>query len=140
MATESTFQLEIVSPLRQVISTKVTEVVLPAHDGEVGILSNHENFVGLLGTGPLKYVSGNNDSWLLVSSGTYQILGGKLIVTAELVEESKDVEAENVRQQVTKLEQELSAMSTTDQLYAAKRLELQRAKARLEVNRRMKLN
>ena len=134
------FSLEIVSPLRQVLAAKVSEVVLPAHDGEVGILESHENFVGMLGTGALKYVAESNDSWLMVSSGTYQVIGGKLIITAEVVEEAKDLDAERAKQDLAKLEQELSKLSANDAGYNTKKLELQRAKARLEVNRRMKLN
>ena len=137
---ETTFSFEIVSPTKRVLSTKVSEVVLPARDGEVGILGGHENFVGLLGTGALKYVSESNDSWLLVSSGTYQILGGKLVVTAEIVEDAKELDVESSRKRVGELEKELTAMSATEPQHAAKQLELSREKARLEVNRRMRLN
>ena len=131
---ETSFQLEIVGPTRKVVSQQVSEVVLPAHDGEVGVLGNHEDFVGLLGTGPLKYVSGGNDFWLMVSSGAYYVKSGALTIVAEQVEEPKDIAVEKTRDEFAALEKDiLDAEKAND---AELRRKYLRAKARLDVYRR----
>ncbi len=55
------FEIEVLTRSKTLYKGKATEVVLPAYDGEVGVLADHANFIGLLGTGPLKVVTGGDD-------------------------------------------------------------------------------
>ena len=132
------FSFEILSPTKKVLSVMASEVVLPAYDGEVGVLPEHADFVGLLGSGPLKYVKDGNDHWILVSIGTYQVRDGKLTVAAETVEEPKDIDVDAARKELAELEKSLMVISP-DKLEEAQ-IELQKAKGRLEVHRRTHLN
>ena len=131
------FSVEIVTPEKLLLSEEVTEVVLPAHDGETGILAAHQDFVGVLGTGPLKFIQGGNDYWCVVSSGVYEIKEGKLSITAELGERAEDVNAEATRSRVGEIEKELDGLSLDDKLDLRK--ELAQQQARLEVHRRTEL-
>lgn len=137
---QQSFHFEICSPLKQVVTTQVTEVVLPAHDGEVGVLPGHENFVGLLGTGPLKYVSGKDDYWLMVSSGTYQVKDGALTIAAEVVDDVKEFDVEKGKALLAQLEKEIEGKDTSSREYLDTRSKILQVKARLEVNRRVGLN
>lgn len=136
---DTTFQLEVYSLVRNLPPIDVSLVELPAVDGEIGILPGHENVIGLLGTGPLKYVSNGNDFWLLVSAGSYQVDGGKLRIVAELVEDAKGVDPEATRAHIAQLESSLVGKETTSPEYVAADLECKREKARLEVHRRVEL-
>jgi F-type H+-transporting ATPase subunit epsilon len=132
------FSFELLSPTKRVLSVMASEVVLPAYDGEVGVLPEHADFVGLLGSGPLKYVKEGNDHWILVSIGTYQVKDGKLTVAAETVEEPKDIDLEAAKNDVVELEKSL--LSVSPEKIDDIQTQLQKAKGRLEVHRRTQLN
>ena len=95
MAAANEFQLQIRTPARTVIDARVTEVVLPAHDGERGVLPGHERFVGLLGTGALKLVREGDDFWFVISSGVYEVQGAKIVVLTEYAQDAREVNVES---------------------------------------------
>jgi F-type H+-transporting ATPase subunit epsilon len=133
----STFQLEILTPTRKLYSGTVSEVVLPAYDGEVGILDGHEDFIGLLGSGALKIVHDNDDYWYLVSVGVYQVESTVVTVLAERGEEAKhiDIEAQNAR--LRELEAERNDHANFDPArYAVWKRECDEVRGRIEIYRR----
>ena len=134
------FALEILTPSRKVFSDEVSEVLLPAYDGETGVLPEHGDFVGVLGTGALKIVRNGNDFWYMVSTGIYEIKKGKLTVFADIAESAREVDVEATNAQVAELEKkfaDLEQFSAED--YPAQKMAFDRAKARLEVHRRTDL-
>lgn len=139
MASADTFSLEILTPGRNVLSTEVSEVIVPSYNGERGIRANHENFVGLLGTGPLKLVREGNDYWYLISSGVYEIREGKLSILAGYAAGDKEVDFDDAQSKIPELEKELSSLSMYDRKYEALKTRYEKAKGALEVNRRTKL-
>lgn len=133
-----TFNVEILTPKKKLLSEEVSEVVLPAHDGERGILAHHEDFIGLLGTGPMKLLKDGNDYWCMVSSGVYEVKGGKLSIIAEVGEKADEVRGiEEIRARKSDLEDKVEKLSLDEGL--AERKELAQIKARLEVHRRTEL-
>ena len=48
------FHLTVVTRERKIIETDAVELVLPAYDGEVGILTGHAPMLALLGKGVLR--------------------------------------------------------------------------------------
>jgi len=138
----SSFHLSIVLPTRKVFEGSVSEVVLPAYDGEVGILPNHESFVGILGTGPLKYIHEGKDYWLAISSGVFKVSGQSLSVLAESAEKGEELSDENVKgssAKIHELEAELAKKSEFTNEAQSVSIRLQRERARLEVYRRTNL-
>ncbi len=133
------FHLSIVLPTKKVFDGEVTEMVLPAHDGEVGVLPKHENFVGILGTGPLKYIHHGKDYWFVVSSGVFKVVNGKVAVMAEYVEPGENVDPDPIPPKIKALEAELAKQSEFTGEFEAVSMELQREKAKLEVHRRTHL-
>jgi F-type H+-transporting ATPase subunit epsilon len=136
----NSYHLSIVLPTRKVFEGEVTEVILPAHDGETGILPNHENFVGILGTGALKYIHQGKDYWLAVSSGIYKVSGNRLSILAELAERGEDLKELTdapavIRELETEIGRKDSFAPETQELI----LRLRRERARLEVYRRTNL-
>jgi ATP synthase F1 epsilon subunit len=131
------FSLEILTPGRELLTCQVTEVVLPAFDGERGILANHEDFIGLLGTGPVKIVRGGDDYWFMVSSGVYQVKGGGVTLFAELAETAAEVEPEAAEDKVKELERIFANTAEFDpEQYPVQKLAYDRNAARLEIHRR----
>jgi F-type H+-transporting ATPase subunit epsilon len=141
MSTSTAFQVEVLSPNKTLLKKEVNEVVLPAFDGEVGVLAHHENFLGVLGTGALKYVVGGDDHWLMVSDGFYRVDNGVLKILAERAETAKDIDVNRAKERVLEIEKLLSnsessmAPSEINKLRQEHLLE----KSRLDVHRRTEI-
>lgn len=131
------FAVKVLTPGKTLCSKRASEVVLPAYDGEVGVLANHADFVGLLGTGVLKVVSDGNDYWFMVSSGLYQIQHGELVVMAEYGEEPSAVNRESGEARLKEIEVAMadSTKATPETLPVLKK-EYDQIRARLEIDRR----
>jgi len=133
------FDLQILTPARELFNEKVSEVVLPSFDGERGVLAGHEDFVGLLGTGALKLVQNGKDYWFMVSSGLYQVDGGVVSVLAETAALAEEIDYERAGQDATELEPKLLGKDTQDEEFVQVKLEYERAKAKADVYRRTNL-
>ena len=131
---------EILTPSRIVYSGDVSEVVLPAYDGEVGVLPEHADFVGALGTGPLKIVKGGEDHWFMVSDGLYQVQDGKLTIFTQSAEGAADVNVDAAQAHLEELENSLKTPQNLP-MEELPKLQAQRVKeaARVEVYRRTNL-
>jgi len=133
------FSLRVLTPSRELISALVTEVLLPAHDGEVGVLANHGNFIGVLGTGVLKLVTKGDDYWFMVSAGIFEVRHAQVTVLADQGEAMSDINIDAARAKVAELEPVLSEKSSYDGDFELLKIEFERAKARLEAHRRTEL-
>jgi F-type H+-transporting ATPase subunit epsilon len=83
------FILDIITPKGRYISDEVESVVFPGFRGEVGVLPNHADYIGLISTGLLTYRSKTapTDAHLIVSGGIAQFhSGNKLSILADSVE------------------------------------------------------
>lgn len=136
MASGKQFKLEILTPLAKILSADVTDVVLPAFDGERGVLGEHENFIGRLGTGALKYVKDGDDYWLMVSSGVYQVIGGDVMVLAEVGDDASFIDADSERLKLRTLEERLSSVSSYSDEHLALKQQAAQIRARLDVHHR----
>ena len=138
---EREFNVEILTPSQTIFSGEATEVVLPAYDGEVGVLAGHADFIGLLGTGALKIVTDGNDYWYLLSSGAYQVKSGKLTILAELGEKpEKTIDLDTLTARMKDLEAELADPKTfSADDYPRVKLEYDRTKARIDIHRRTEI-
>ena len=130
------FSFELITPVKTLVAENVQEVTVPAYDGECGVLPGHENFVGLLGTGALKFVKNGDDFWYVVSSGIYQVRNGQLIILTELGEEAAQVKIEEARNRLVELDKEIASSEADPQAVEALLLERERCEARLEVYNR----
>lgn len=130
------FRCEILLPSKEVVALDVTEVVLPAYDGERGILAHHGDFAGLLGTGTLKFVHQGNDYWMMVGSGAYMVRDGKLTVLAEIAELGESINVDDARSELKRLEPLLAKSNRFEPSFQQLSTEYDRVKARLDVCRR----
>ena len=80
------FRCDIVTPDREVFNDTVSGVVLPAHDGQVGILTNRAPLLVRLGTGTLTATTSGGDRTFQVSGGVAQMKDNKLTVLTEKAE------------------------------------------------------
>lgn len=62
----------VVTPEKAALDQITQLVVLPLSDGEIGIMSNREPFVGRLVSGELRLVSGKTNKYFFIESGFVQ--------------------------------------------------------------------
>ncbi|MBP9838068.1 MAG: ATP synthase F1 subunit epsilon [Proteobacteria bacterium] len=131
------FEIEVLTRSKTLYKGKATEVVLPAYDGEVGVLADHANFIGLLGTGPLKVVTGGDDYWYMLSNGTYFVEKGNLNILADVGEQAESINIQNAASELKDIETQIAALeasNTKEQAQLA--LKRDQLKALIEAHRR----
>src|SRR5687768_8874267 len=75
--------LTVVTRERKIIDVQADEVVLPATDGEIGVLPGHTPLLATLRIGELRYRTGNKTERLVISWGFAEVLPDRVIVLAE---------------------------------------------------------
>lgn len=90
--------LEIVTPEARVYSDTIDSVVIPAVEGEIGILPGHIPLLTQVNDGELRVTKGGTTLALAVSGGFAQISADRVSVLAEnaIEEEKIDVTAAEV--------------------------------------------
>lgn len=127
--------LTIVTRERKIVDATVEEIVLPASDGEIGILPGHTPLLTTLKIGQMRYRSGSTVHRLVLSWGFAEILPDRVIVmaeTARLPEEIDPAAAEEERRQA---ERELLDLSSHDPEFAVVEARLEESIAMISVGR-----
>lgn len=131
------FLVEILTPQGEVLNARASEVTVPSFKGELGILPNHENLVGLLSTGTVKVVTSGKDFWYAVSKGAFKINSGNLTLFAEFGASAEKLEVAKVEAEIQKAESELKDLSDTRSLaHIETKHKLDKAKAMLSAAKR----
>ena len=77
-------ELEIVSPEKLLLSRPVEMVVLPAYEGEMGVLPGHSPMIVLLRGGTIRLYDGDKvTEKLFVSGGFAEVTGQRVTVLAK---------------------------------------------------------
>jgi F-type H+-transporting ATPase subunit epsilon len=106
------FQCVIVTPEAQVFDQQVTQAIVPAHDGLVGILTDRAPLLVKLGIGALQLdATQGGRKTLFVSGGIAQMKDNKLTIVTDEALEPSAIDAETARAELA----EATAQVTTDQ-------------------------
>lgn len=94
-----TFQLEIVTPERKVVSEQVEEVQLPGRKGYLGILAGHAPLITELAAGEITYKKPGDAqvTRLAVAWGFAEVLPNKTTMLAEVAERPEDIDIEGAK-------------------------------------------
>ncbi len=126
-----TFQLEIVTPDRLLVSEAVSEAQIPGSNGYLGILPGHAPLITELAVGEISYKSGAQSERIAVAWGFAEVLPDKVTVIADTAERASEIDVARAREAKKRAEERLQATATeTDFQRAA--LALQRAENRLK--------
>ena len=79
-------RVSVISPERVLYEGEATSVVVPAFDGEVGILEHHAPMMTLLGRGVLRLSGGAATQQFRVEGGFLQVADDHVRVVAERAE------------------------------------------------------
>lgn len=98
---EKTFKIEIVTPERTVLSQEAVSLVVPAMEGELGIMADHAPLIAELTIGEIWFRDSNGEVTRLATSGGFLEVRGNvvriLVDTAERAEEIDVARAEEAR-------------------------------------------
>jgi len=127
--------LTIVTRERKIIDAQVDEVILPATDGEIGVLPGHTPLLALLGIGAVRYRMGSKQERLVISWGFAEVLPDRVIILAEkgfLPTEIDRAEAEAER---AAAEKEIAYLSSHDPEFEKVEARLEESIAKISLHR-----
>ncbi|MEO6259208.1 MAG: ATP synthase F1 subunit epsilon [Thermoanaerobaculia bacterium] len=110
--------LTIVTRERKIIDVEVDEVVLPASDGEIGVLPGHTPLLTTLKIGQMRYRVGTTLHRLVLSWGFAEVLPDRVIVMAETARLPEEVDAAAAEDERRQAERELADLSSHDPEFA----------------------
>ena len=110
------FKLEIVNPDKSFLSKEdVTEVVVPAFEGEIGILKDHISIISFLKPGIIKIYSKNGEEKFYIEDGIIEFKNNNLSVLTSSIFNLKDLEKSKIQELIKIAEDETSKKELTDQ-------------------------
>lgn len=98
------FAVEIVTPERSFPAVDCDFALVPAFDGELGVLSRHAPLVALLGTGVLKLRQGEATHRFAIGGGVAQVANDRLTILAERAVDGCEVSAEKLQRELDQAE------------------------------------
>jgi len=109
-------QCDIVTPERKLASVEASMVVVPAYDGEMGILSKHVPIVSVLGQGEVRCTLENNDvDRYAIDGGYVQVTNDdKVIVLADSAIKTADIDVEDVKARIADLSARIEQLEDDD--------------------------
>jgi F-type H+-transporting ATPase subunit epsilon len=115
----ASFSFELVSPERMVFSGSVTEVVIPASEGEMTILANHAPGMTTLRPGMIAVGDEKGTRRMFVRGGFADITAAGLTILAEEAIAAEDLNADRIAAEMKKAEEDLADAKTDEAKRAA---------------------
>ena len=110
------FKIEIVNPERSFLSKEnVIEVVVPAFEGEMGILKDHISIISFLKPGIIKVYSKSEENKYFVEDGIVEFKDNSLSILTSSIYNMSDLDRNKIDQIVKEAEKESSGDNIDDQ-------------------------
>ena len=110
------FKVEIINPEKSFLAKEdVTEVVVPAFEGEMGILKDHISIISFLKPGILKLFSKSSEEKFYVEGGILEFKNNNLSILTSSISNIRDLDKDKIDEIITQAEKDLSKENITDQ-------------------------
>ena len=110
------FKVEIVNPEKSFLSKEdVTEVVIPAFEGEMGILKDHISIISFLKPGLIKIFSKSAEEKYYVEDGIVEFKDNNLSILTSTIFDIKNKDKSKIEEMVKKAENDSSSSEINDQ-------------------------
>ena len=110
------FKVEIVNPEQSfLLKEDVTEIVIPAFEGEMGILKDHISIISFLKPGVIKIFSKSGEENYYVEDGIVEFKNNNLSVLTSSIFNIKDVDKTKVNKMLKQAEEYSARSEITDQ-------------------------
>ena len=110
------FKVEIVNPEKSfMIKEDVFEVIVPAFEGEMGILKDHISIISFLKPGIIKILSKSGDENYYVEDGIVEFKNNNLSILTSLILNLTDLDKSKQQELLELAEKEVSKAELNDQ-------------------------
>ena len=93
----------------------MTEVVVPAYEGEIGILKDHISIISFLKPGIIKVFSKSGDDSYYINDGIIEFKNNNLSILTSLILNLKDIDKGKISEIQKSAEEELGNSEISDQ-------------------------
>ena len=110
------FNLEIVNPDKLFLSLdNVSEVVVPAFEGDMGILKDHISIISFLKPGIVKVFTGNEVKELYVEDGIIEFSQNSLSILTSRIIDIKEIKKDDLSSMINEANEALKDENLDDQ-------------------------
>ena len=110
------FKIEIVNPEKSfLLREDITEVVLPAFEGEMGILKDHISIISFLKPGIIKIFSKSGEENYYVEDGIVEFKNNSLSILTSSIFNIKDANKDKIIEMLAQAEALSKSSEITDQ-------------------------
>ena len=110
------FKIEIVNPEKSFLSKDdVNEVVIPAFEGEMGILKDHISIISFLKPGIISIYSKSGEEKFYIEDGIVEFKDNNLSILTSLIFDLKKLERNKIQELLKSAEQDLNKPENSDQ-------------------------
>jgi F-type H+-transporting ATPase subunit epsilon len=130
---ERVIKCSILTPERLIYEGEVGFAVVQAHNGELGFLYGHSPLISKLGVGEVRLNNPKGVDYLMVEGGVVEVKNNNLIVLAERAFTQKDFSADELKEKIKSIDEEINQLPAFDEGKVELRLEKEKLKIRLKV-------
>ena len=110
------FKIEIVNPEKSfLVKDDVSEVVVPAFEGEMGILKDHISIISFLKPGIIKILSKSGDENYYVEDGIVEFKNNNLSILTSTIFNLADIDKSKQQDLLKQAEEEANKTDINDQ-------------------------
>ena len=110
------FKLEIVNPESSFLSKEgVSEVVVPAFEGDMGILKDHISIISFLKPGLVRVFEGSNEETYYVDDGIVEFKNNCLSILTSNIFDIKKIDKNFVKDALANAEKDTQSSDISDQ-------------------------
>ena len=135
-----TFSLKILASDRVFYDGRCQMVILPAMDGQLGVLANHGDMVVALKMGEMR-IQKEDGSWqtALIGKGVMQDINNRMTILVEFAEHPEEIDQKRALEAKHRAEEQLRQKQSIQEYHHSKAA-LSRALARLKENAKSDLS
>ena len=110
------FKVEIVNPEKSFLSKEdATEVIIPAFEGEMGILKDHISIISFLKPGEIKIFSKSEQENYYVEDGVVEFKNNNLSILTSSIFNIKDMNKSKIEEIIKQAENDSNSTEINDQ-------------------------
>ena len=111
------FKIDIVNPEKSFLSKNdIIEAVVPAYEGEMGILKDHISIISFLKPGIIKIKSKSGEDSYYVEDGIIEFKNNNLTILTSSIFDLKDMEKNKIQELLKNAEEETNKTEISDQI------------------------
>ena len=112
------FTVEIISPDQTILKQETNEVIIPAFEGQMGILNNHIPLITFLRPGIIT-IKAEGEKRYYVEEGTVEFSNNNLLILTSTARDLIDLDKSKINELLKNVEENLNNQSTDKERYIA---------------------